>query len=131
MSLKLIRVYTRRFILRCKFLDVFLSLWITELLRRIFVGTCSGNVIRDIRVELVGGEIAVAFVGVILTVVSVLFSIGFNLTEIVCISNWNSAFCWFFFSTVSFSNFWLIWPCSFIFMIERSICSGCWCNHIG
>ena len=62
------------------------------------MGTCNGLLIIDIGVELVGKETSVPSPGSALSVVPVLFIIGFEKAQVVCVSDWKPAVIFFGFS---------------------------------
>ena len=68
--------------LRIKFSDVFGSLQISKVLQMVCVGTGSGIAITGIRAEQLGIEIPVLCEGDKLSVVSVLFLFGVEVTEV-------------------------------------------------
>ena len=85
------------------FSDDFGSLRKTELLRAVSPGPCNSFVLPGIRVGLVGIEIAVASLGDIFSVVSVLFIFGIKITEDVWFWGWKTVL--LFFSLLEHSFF--------------------------
>ena len=66
------------------------------------VGTCTGNALPGITAELIGIDISVTPVGDLFSVVSVLFTYGFKVKKVDCVSVWKPRF-WFDFWASSFS----------------------------
>ena len=80
---KLMRNCTKELSWDANFSDVFGSLWLSELLQIIFVGSCSSIVPPGATVDLVGNEVSVCEIGAVLSVVSLLFLFIFEISDVV------------------------------------------------